>query len=263
MVNNFTKHIILLLTCWCCFIIAAHGQRSDTTQNTTTATDSTVESSNTDTTTVSELDKFSKKDTISVSERYVPPSSIQKIKSDEDFWYANKGQKKKKEEQSPGFWSKLLSSGLFHFIFWAIVIGAFVAIIVMYLMSNKVWLFSSGSKKIYTEEKPPEDASGNIFTIDFELQINRALEASNYRLATRLLFLRLLRSMSERNIIQYEADKTNMDYLFELSRTKYFKDFSQASRHYEYVWYGNFDVKQNQFMYIKEKLEAFNRQIKN
>jgi len=267
MLNKFVKYI-LVLTCWCSIGIAAYGQ-TDTTQN-SIAADSSVQSSGTDTSTgsnsdtdnVSELDKFSKKDTIVFAERYLPAASVKKLNSDEELRYSGKEAEKKKDD-SPGFWETLLSSPTFHLIFWMIVIGAFVAIIVMYLMSNKVWLFSSKSKKLYGEEKPPEETAGNIFTMNFDEQVAKALDAGNYRVATRLLFLRLLRSMSERNIIQYGVDKTNMDYLFELNNTKYFKAFAQVSRNYEYVWYGNFDIKQDQFMHIRTGLDQFNQQINN
>jgi hypothetical protein len=143
------------------------------------------------------------------------------------------------------------------------VIACFITVLVMFLASNKVWLFAARTKKITAVEAQEDDTEGNIFEMDFDKRIEKALEAHDYRLATRLLFLRLLRGMAEGNIIKYSIDKTNMDYLFELGNTKYFKDFSTAARNYEYVWYGNFNIQQGQFVSLRQRIEELNKLIKN
>jgi len=89
------------------------------------------------------------------------------------------------------------------------------------------------------------------------------LATQDYRLATRLLFLRLLRTMADRNIITYSIEKTNFDYLFELSGSQYFNNFSALAKGYEYVWYGNFTIQESQFAQLRQRLDDLTRQINN
>lgn len=269
MAYKYLKYFIILLACWCCTtaVSAQTGSSVDSTEvdSTGVLADSSENTGTQDSenNSKSAADKFAlRQPQGTVAERKLPASSVDEIKKDKDFWYRDKqAGKEKQEEEKQSTFEKVTSSPLFTVIFWAIVIAAFVGIIVIYLMNSKVWLFSPRSRKIHSSDLPKAVLDDNIFTMDFDARINQALAEFNYRLATRLMFLRLLRTMSEKNIIQYGIDKTNMDYMFELGNTRYFKDFAQASRTYEYVWYGNFDVHKNQFSSIKERLDEFNQKL--
>jgi hypothetical protein len=149
-------------------------------------------------------------------------------------------------------------ASLLQIVFWAIVAAIVVAIVIVCIR-----LFANKSKGIYKPEAAAESTSDNIFDMDFDGRIKKAIDEHDYRLATRLLFLRLLRAMAERNIIQYSIEKTNFDYLFEMGSSKYHKDFSNVARNYEYVWYGNFNIQQSQFMLLKQRLDELNQQINN
>jgi len=269
MASKFIIYILVLFTC-CCFNTQLHAQTDTTSSDTTYVDSSSATQDNYGTSTegaASELKKFSTKDGQSeagINERHLPDSTAQKLKKDEDYWYADKEAGKEKIEkktQKKGFGyylSKLLSSSIFYYIFWIVVVGAFALLVILYLRT-----FTTKSKRIRSVTGESVETIDNIFTVNFDELINKALNEQNYRLATRLLFLRLLRSMSEKNIIAYGIDKTNMDYMFELGNTKYSKDFMQASRTYEYVWYGNFNVEQPQFLRIKQLLDNVNQKIIN
>lgn len=273
MANKYLTYILVLL-CLCC-AVNAHAQ-TDTSvaqmdsvvvdssiapadKNNNDSYESTTESSNA-------VDKFSKKDAAeeqrTVNERNLSSAKVQQMKKGKENWYADKpANKSKKEENKKGLGDyifNLMSSPVWHVVFWVIVIGAFLLLVILVLRT-----FTGGSRKLKTKEIAAEDIQENIFTTDFDEQLNKALNAHNYRLATRLLFLRVLRSMSEKSVINYGRDKTNMDYIFELGNTKYAKDFMQASRAYEYVWYGNFDIKQTQFLHVRRLLDDLNQKISN
>jgi hypothetical protein len=101
----------------------------------------------------------------------------------------------------------------------------------------------------------------NIFEIDFETALAGSLVAADYRLAIRLLFLRLLKIMNEKKLIEYSTDKTNFDYLFHLNGTGLFNDFSVLIRNYEYAWYGKFRLNEQQYGIIEKKFSRFQQQI--
>jgi len=202
-------------------------------------------------------------DTLS-SVRSFPPDEVKKMKSDDDFWYADAIFKKEKEKTAESdnnsFWEAVFSffsNRIVKIILWILMIAVLAGAFIMFLTNNKIALFGSSGKKIkQVDEKTiiPD----NIFEIDFDLHVSNALKDGDYRMATRLLFLRMLKIMSQKNLLNYSSDKTNMDYLFELNGTKHFKDFATASRNYEYVWYGNFNITQEQFGNMKDSFDKFN-----
>jgi hypothetical protein len=145
----------------------------------------------------------------------------------------------------------------FQKLLWLLIIGGFLTFLGIWLTSSNIHLFRRSAKRVIpiNEEESHED----IFSINYERDIDKAAAMGNYRLAIRLHFLRLLRSMAERNIIQYKQDYTNFDYLVQLSPTNYYEDFFRVTRDYEYSWYGQFEVKEESYKVIRgdfEKMES-------
>jgi hypothetical protein len=101
----------------------------------------------------------------------------------------------------------------------------------------------------------------NIFEINYQRELDKALKEKNYRLAVRLMFLRQLKILSNKNIIQYKQERTNLDYLMQVHSSKYYKDFFRLTRNYEYVWYGKFELQPETFNAIKTEFENFDQSL--
>lgn len=191
--------------------------------------------------------------------RSFSPNAWNKIKSDDEFRYGLREEQKQAEnENNSDFLEKLiraLSSKTARVLIWSLVISFLAFLFIVYLVNNKMLLATKGRK--IKQEEGELSATENIFDIDFKTSINKAIADNDLRLATRLYFLQMLKQMSLKNIIQYGFDKTNMDYLFELNGTPYFKDFATASRNYEYVWYGKFGITKEQFDDLKSSFSKF------
>lgn len=204
-------------------------------------------------------------DSFTVSERQLPPGYASGLKKDGDFWYAdesfNKKEKEEKTEKTNEEYVPLGQRSWVQTLLWIIIIGAFAAAIMYYLADSNVGLFRR--KRTLTdpsatgEEEIPED----IFAINYQKEIDKAAAQGNYRLAIRLMFLRLLRSLSEKNIIQYKQDRTNLDYLMHLHPTKYYKTFFRLTRHFEFAWYGHFDVDNTAYTIIASEFNQFDREV--
>jgi hypothetical protein len=67
--------------------------------------------------------------------------------------------------------------------------------------------------------------------------------------------LKLLKKLTDNNLIKWQIDKTNRDYSIELSNSKYTNQFNQLSLVYEYIWYGDFKL--NETIY-KDTINQFN-----
>ena len=190
-------------------------------------------------------------------ERNVSDSALKKMQQDDDFWYANAVfNKEKKKEKNQGAYVPLGQRTWFQTLIWIIIVGGFVTFLIMYLAGTEVGLFRKKSVPVNSkeeEEEMPED----IFAINYQKEIDKAAAQGNYRLAVRLMFLRLLKHMSEKNVINYKQDKTNLDYLMHLYSTRYYHDFFRITRHYEYSWYGKFEVSSDAYHQISKEVLQF------
>lgn len=181
--------------------------------------------------------------------RNVPDSVTTKLRKDDAFWYANFDFSKPKKDDNNRipFWR----TETFRTILIVIIICCFVGVIIMYLASNRIGLFRR-SQKIAQDEDPDEALPENIFEINYGREIEKAQAAGNYRLAVRLHFLQLLRTLSDKHIIQYTPERTNFDYLLQLQKSNWYQDFFRLTRHYEYIWYGQFAIDQYRYEQISQ-----------
>lgn len=192
--------------------------------------------------------------------RKLSDSFARDMKKDDAFWYVdysfNKKQVQEKERSKP-----FMQQPLAQTILWILIVCGFVAFLIIYLTNSDIGLFRKKNRTISADEGSdviPE----NIFEINYQREIEKAIQKKDYRLATRLMFLHLLKQMADKNIIKYQQDRTNFDYLLQLHGSKFYEDFFRLTRNYEYTWYGLFDVPDAKFQLIKADFERMNSQLK-
>ena len=66
--------------------------------------------------------------------------------------------------------------------------------------------------------------------------------------------------MSDKNLIEWDVEKTNSDYLYEIKNQAQKDDFSYLSYLYNYIWYGEFELDEATFVKAKN---AFEKTIKS
>lgn len=209
--------------------------------------------------TTSEFLPLGPADSLSLQLRVVPDSSISRLQADDDFWYANaEREKRKKNNKSLSapylpFWKQ----GWFNSLMWVIIIVVFAAVILFYLASSNLGLLRKNKKIKSIPESAEEEMPEDIFAINYQFEIDKAAGRGDFRMAVRLQFLRLLKHLTERNIIRYQQDRTNLDYLLQLQNTGYYRDFFRITRHFEYSWYGHFEVTAEAYRLIRQDIEQF------
>ena len=82
---------------------------------------------------------------------------------------------------------------------------------------------------------------------DIQELIRRALAEKNYRLAIRYYYLFTLQLLTDKDLIDWQLQKTNDDYLKELKSTDLQEPFRTITRLYDYIWYGNFDLDETKY----------------
>jgi hypothetical protein len=145
------------------------------------------------------------------------------------------------------------------------VIATIIVLYVIYLIVkvtlNKEgqWIFGkSTTKKIINHD----DIERNLQHVDFEKLIASTLKSGNQRLAIRYYYLWLLKKMSEKNIIDWNPEKTNSDYWYEIKTESLKNDFSYLSYLYNYIWYGEFEITATSFESMKKTFETTIQSIK-
>ena len=146
-------------------------------------------------------------------------------------------------------------------LFYIFIIIAVIYIIVRAIMNGEGrWVFGKSSDK---KVIPVEDLEQNIHSVDFKKEIAKHAAAGDFRLAIRYYYLFILKKLTDSGSIEYDVEKTNADYLNELSFSAYQDDFGHTSYLYNYIWYGEFPVDATGFEKAKVPFERLLNQIKS
>lgn len=130
------------------------------------------------------------------------------------------------------------------------IIAVLVIMTVIYLITKAIigkegqWIFGKNANKktIYYS-----DFEKNIHLQDFEKLIRESILAGEKRVAIRYYYLWLLKIMAQNNYIEWDIEKTNSDYLYELQNPAHKGQFTYLSYLYNYIWYGEFEIDENSF----------------
>jgi hypothetical protein len=150
------------------------------------------------------------------------------------------------------FWEWMLPNGQ-RSTLWSFVIHVLPYTILAVFVGFIVWLFfklNPGAKLMKSKARPDvffTEEEEIIKTRDIQKLIDKALLKQNYRLAVRYYYLLILKRLTDAELIDYEFDKTNSDYLVEVTSEKLNLDFRKATNIYDYIWYGNFTVTETDF----------------
>ena len=174
-----------------------------------------------------------------------------------------KSKKKKEKEKDiepskPGIFNDILGSGILSLLLWTFVI-CFVGFILyqLFLSDGGFRRRSKKAKGIIAE------VAEEIITpeSDFDGLIRQALQNSNYRQAVRYQYLRTLHLLAGKNQVQLAPDKTNFQYVSEITNPEFRQAFASLTLNYEYVWYGEFDIDKNIYEKIETNFRLLNQKI--
>lgn len=201
-----------------------------------------------------------------VEQKKIDTKSLEKYKSDKEFNYDVK-------KREPSFlervwnWTKRM---LLKVLSWLFGVGAatgilavivnilpyLIAAIVLFLLIkfflkvNMNSLISGKTDKAVVNLSKEEELIKNE---DLSLLIQDAIAQKNYRLAIRYYYLLVLQKLSKHDIIDWQQQKTNEDYIKEIQSNKLKDKFATSTYLYDFVWYGNFEI--NELEFSKAQIE--------
>ena len=199
--------------------------------------------------------------------RQVPVEKIKKYLSDKDFNYKSEAPLTDGVIDriwlwlSEHFFAPVFNTAVTSWSFLSYTLLALVAVLLIYfLRSGEV------NRLFYKAEDVSKPFNGfveeDIHGLDFDALIAAALANGQYRLIVRYLYLQILRALSEKNLISWQQNKTNFDYLNELKNPDFNQLFRETTHLFNCVWYGDFTLTEKKFVAIKDAFDRFKNQIK-
>lgn len=195
-------------------------------------------------------------------------STLQRLKDDPDFNY--KQPPTVAETLWDRFWQwvkelvgRLLqgatTTSMGQFLMYVLGIILLSVLIMMLLKVNAFRVFYSGADRGNISNGLFHE---NIHEMDFEKLIQEAVRKEEYRQGTRLILLYSLKMLADKNLIHWEAGKTNHDYVNELSAGELKIGLNELSFYFDYAWYGNFSINHETFRKVENTFSNWRTKMK-
>ena len=185
----------------------------------------------------------------------VPQSTGEAEYADYDSDYSPTVQDDSSSSESVSF-----DLGPFTWLFYLALAAGVIYLIYFLLNEGGSGLFSSRQNQTLNRHQPI--TADTIENTDLKSLIANAENSNDFRLAIRYHYLLILKTLSLKNIIQFEDDKTNAEYIRELESQPYSNGFKNTSYVYNYVWYGEFPLNPDLYSKAKLKFESLLKEVK-
>lgn len=199
---------------------------------------------------------------------YLPYDSVKNWKNLKEYAYTRyldsllKNEKKpepqtQRPSSGPSFFESILNSGFVKILLWTLAICFVLFIIYRLFLAEGV--FQRKTKSVENAEAAEEEVITN--ESNFDTLINTALQNSNYRQAVRYQYLRTLHLLADKDLVELAPDKTNYQYVREISNRDIQNDFASLTLNYEYVWYGEFNIDKELYQKIGNNFISLNQKL--
>lgn len=197
-----------------------------------------------------------------VSVRTISENKIAQWKSSKDFQY-------NRSESLLSWWDRLkirffqwlyalFSNENKNRAFWIGTITVCILIIVFAIYKLTGMSRSAMFERRSFNELAYRAGEEDIHEIDFNEEIKNAESTQNLRLAVRYRYLQLLKFLSDKGLIHWNANKTNHEYVAEMRQESVFADITYS---FEYIWYGEREIDKKEYEDLKVKFEQQQKTI--
>jgi hypothetical protein len=199
-----------------------------------------------------------------ISPRNASIEVLRELRKDQSLQYEEEIEKS--VTRNNGLSSFLADSAAVMVVFFWIFVGLMVVLLIWAIYkfvtgSDFAFAHIGGARKkvVKTEEAVTEQEE---VIVDFEASARKAIAEGNFRQAVRYLYLQTLDQLQQKQLIAVTTDKTNADYLREMRSTNWYKPFAMLTLAYEYVWYGQTTINNQQFDDLYGRFSAFKNELR-
>lgn len=178
--------------------------------------------------------------------------------NDKEIVVKKQNRKKKEQETSSNLNLDFLKTGTAKIIFFSAII--LILILITYAVirnSNELKSDKINNHTIITEDNVDE----HLVIADLDKMLADAIENSNYKLAIRIYFLMIIKTLNQNQIIEWQKEKTNKDYLIEMSAHPDYHIFRKLTNLFDKIWYGDTIINSNEYDRIKPYFIEFIDQL--
>jgi len=148
---------------------------------------------------------------------------------------------------------------LFFLIKYAMII--LLIAVVLYMIVMALQQIKDDGDSMVDVEDSLESLEEDIREMDLEGMLSEALETANYKLAIRAQFLILLKKLTDKELIDWSIEKTNRDYIRELSKHPSIETFKQVTLGFELAWYGDQESDRGDYASFEVLTQRFQNSI--
>lgn len=166
------------------------------------------------------------------------------------------------------YWLNYLANKIFKAFSDSGIPGIALLLVVVVLLCLLVLRFLGVDYRKVLGKKEIDTPEINIYTenvheMDFDTLIANAMRNKDYRLVVRFLYLKNLKLLSDKEIIEWKTNKTNYSYQHEISNPNLRSKFLETTLIFDYIWYGEFTLDESRFSDINIRMNDFNNMITN
>lgn len=142
------------------------------------------------------------------------------------------------------------------------IIAGIILLVAIYFIVRLVmnhsgrWVFQKKNDEISIDINNTEQL---IEEADFAKLIAEYERLGDTRQSIRLHYLWLLKDLKLRAVIDWHPDKTNADYMYEIKEGELRQEFSYLSYLFNYIWYGEFSISNDEYQSAKAAFVAYMR----
>ncbi|MBC7424998.1 MAG: hypothetical protein H7321_00570 [Bacteroidia bacterium] len=97
--------------------------------------------------------------------------------------------------------------------------------------------------------------------LDLNGLLKKALELNDYKSAYRIRYLMVIRLLSSKNLINYRKEKTNFEYLMQLTGKVEYETFRQLTVSFDGIWYGEKPIGKSDYERLSPLFDSLNTQL--
>ncbi len=205
---------------------------------------------------------FASDEELIIDVRLLPDNLLEKYRNDPDFDYEG-GPKETDDwitkiknwinQQLVILSSSKVYSTILDYLYYGLMIAALLLIIRGLIKSDRRGLLFG---RVKTNEIKIVENDEDINNINFDELISVAIDNKQYRLAIRYLFLKSLKLLSEKGLVELRNNKTNHQYISEIKNHQISEVFRNTTSRFEWIWYGDFPVNED---IMKSSQNDFNK----
>jgi len=203
---------------------------------------------------------FSSVDSSQVLVRQQVPNFVDSYKNQKEFNYAQPPLETNFLEQffeylknKFGSWEEF--SSVIPWIFKFLMGGLFILCLIILITKTQLYKLFYSSNEI--ENLNFTNSTNDDQNIDFDEEIRIQTEQQQYRLAIRLHYLKVIFMLRMKDYIHFSKEKTNVDYWRDLTNADIKSRFFTITSIYNYVWYGDVEIAEEQFLRFQKSFQTF------